>query len=292
MADPSNDSGALKDKALALDAWLNLGGKAAGVGALFFLLVAPSLIPLYNRFLFKSVKFNIMGNDFELVDVATSGKGVEIVEGRLKVSGIFVDTVYDTFTQQTATIKQLTDKNSELTNNLQAANSILAETKSRLDAANGRLATGATGLPDSHPASAAALATRINNLGADIDSQVNASQKLTEQATQVLRQNTPVAAAGFGIVFGGFATAEAAMEAVKQSGSIKSYVNPTILYHRQGMWRPVAYFGTRTAANIEMPDFTNTFAGAYVVDITSWCPAPSRIAVEKAGMAEQKDCNF
>jgi len=110
------------------------------------------------------------------------------------------------------------------------------------------------------------------------------------EAAKVIQQPDIAPAVGFGIVFGGDRTPEAAMDEVRKVNAATG--NPVILYHRQGWWRSVAYFGTTDAANRALPALKKLSSDAYVVDISKWCPTPERLSPETPTMAEQKDCGF
>lgn len=110
--------------------------------------------------------------------------------------------------------------------------------------------------------------------------------------SKVLDSLTSLPAVGFGIVFGADISPQSAMDEVKKAKTPPLSADPVFLYRRQGYWRSVAFFGTQSAANKQLPDFKGTWPGAYTVDISAWCPVPKLISAATADMVEQKDCQF
>jgi hypothetical protein len=272
----------------AIVAILNILMKFAGVIALAIIVFAPQQVPILKRFALKSSKINVLGQEIELVDVSLSGTAVQLTDdGKLVIGGVDANDVPDLLAKLRQTGEDLQTENTGLKKSVQQLKDLFDSTKKQLDEANAKLVSGSQGaVPAGDLTSQIAKATDYAN------QQLRSSAAASVEATKVIQQPDIAPAVGFGIVFGGDKTPEAAMDEVKKVADATG--NPVILYHRQGSWRSVAYFGTADAAARALPALKKVRPDAYVVDISKWCPTPERLSpeTETPKMAEQKDCGF
>jgi len=76
----------------------------------------------------------------------------------------------------------------------------------------------------------------------------------------------------WGIVFGGDTSEDAARDEIKRAQT--KNVSSLAIYFRQGSYRSVAMFGNKEEATRALGSLRGINAGAYVVELTTWCPSP------------------
>jgi len=80
----------------------------------------------------------------------------------------------------------------------------------------------------------------------------------------------------WGIVFGGDTSEDAARDEINRAKA--KNVSSLAIYLRQASYRSVAMFGNKKEASRALSQLRGINAGAYVVELTTWCPSPKRIA--------------
>ncbi len=266
----------LKYFADATGAWLNVVIRLAFAVALGIVIFAPQWMPILKRFMVKSSEINILGSKIEIVDVALTGDAIKLTDdGKILIAGMDPNEIPDRIARLEQAGRDLKAENDKLKSSAQSAAEQLQDL---IKKANQQ-------------------AVPASDLIAQIQKAIDAVRQLTdsspavgEQATIVLKEPDLAPAVGFGIVFGGDKTPDAAMDEVRKAKQISG--NPIILFKRQAFWRSVMFFGTRAAANDELPALQKKWADAYIVDISKWCPQPQRVSPETPTMAQQKDCGF
>ena len=294
----------LKDVADAADVSINVLIKVGLVALVGVILFFPHSMPILRRVVVKSSEINIEGVKLEVIDAALNGTGVDLTsDGRLTIGGVDVSTLPDQNAKLRQTVSDLTDQIAKLNGTIQQQQQLLTQANRDVVGAAGRVETPSLpppspGAAPNRPISPASppkvptaeeiLASAIQKSAAIARQDQASSAAASQRASEIVQQSTPLPGVGFGIVFGADSSPAAAMDEVK-----KVSADPVILYKRQGSWRSVAYFGTRKAANEDLPRIKSVKADAYIVDISSWCPSSVLIsAAPPPNMAEQKDCQF
>ncbi len=299
----------LKDFADASDVWINVLIKLTIAALIVMILFFPHNMPILRRVVVKSSEFNVEGVKFQVIDAALTGKGVEITDdGKLMIGGEDVSDFPDENAKLRQTVSDLNGQIAKLNDTITHQQQLLAQAGH--DLGDGKRTAeldspplGAAG--PSHPivgANPAApnlpakpdLASLIQELANTAKKEQTAAEAVATSAANYVKQSTlSLPGAGFGVVFGADKSPQAAMDEVQKVTRPPVSADPVILYKRQGWWRSVAYFGTRDAANGQLGGIKSIEPGAYVVDISSWCPTPILIsAAQPPGMVEQKDCQF
>ena len=281
-------------KALAeiLDAWFNLTVKMAIAASIGFLLFLPKQLPILSRFIVKKAEINILNTKIEFSDVSAIGPSVKITDdGRLLIAGEDVNDLADRKAQIEQTANNLKSENGGLTTNIKKMEGLLKETQTKLDDANRQLQAAAIRLPEIKPLETSALDSLVKAALADVTNQIDSSAKVAFQADTLLSEKKAAPAVGFGIVFSGDKTPEAAMDEVRKAQKIADG-RAIIIYKRQGFWRSVAYYGTRAAADGDIGGFRKLWPDSYTVSIASWCPSPAYVNDATKDMVQEKDCGF
>ena len=287
----------LKDVADAADVSINVLIKVGLVALVGVILFFPYSMPILRRVVVKSSEINIEGVKLEVIDAALNGTGVDLTsDGRLTIGGVDVSTLPDQNAKLRQTVSDLTDQIAKLNGTIQQQQQLLTQANRDVVGAAGRVETpslpppspGAApnrpispAPPPKVPTAEEILASAIQKSAAIARQDQASSAAASQRASEIVQQSTSLPGVGFGIVFGAELSPAAAMDEVK-----KVSADPVILYKRQGSWRSVAYFGTRKAANEDLPRIKSVKADAYIVDI-SLCPAqfsvPIRSGAEHGG---------
>jgi len=282
-----------KETADAADAWFNILLKLTGLAALILIVFFPHSAPILSRFVVKSSQINILGQQIQVVDTALIGKSVQLTDdGKLLVSGVDVNDMADFSAKLQQSIKDLKDQNSDLAQKVESQTALLSEATQQRDEANRRLVALSATAPLAKPVATAELDTSIDKAKQEIQLQIDAANATAQQASKLVKLGDAVPGVGFGLVFSGDSSPAAAMDEVNKATRPPISAIPVFIYKRLGSWRSVAYYGTRAEAAKQLPAFKANWPTAYVVDIASWCPTPTRISLETKEMAELKDCGF
>jgi hypothetical protein len=95
---------------------------------------------------------------------------------------------------------------------------------------------------------------------------LTANEQFVERA-----QNTMDTGGKWGVVFGGDATLEGAMDEIK-SEAPRYGINGATIYHRQGSFRSVLVQNSRDEAQAALAKAKQRRSDSYVVNISNWCP--------------------
>jgi hypothetical protein len=276
----------------------------------FLLVFEPNRLAILQRFIVKTAHFTILGQDFDVIDAQTFPAGVEVKDGKLLVSGVYVDQISDTLAQKDQKIQDLTKTVGQIGETAASIKTALAEAIRQRDEAKGELATlvgsaasGAKPIVGSSPTDSAApspthspvsgngLINSVDALVVSLDRQVAVASKQTQSYAQSVQTTNALPGTGYGVVISGDVDASQAEfeagKARKLSGD-----RPILIYHRVGSWRTVAYYGTQSAAQNDLALYKGQWPTAYVVSIANWCPNPRLIAAATPTSSEQKDCGF
>jgi len=260
--------------------------RIAAVVAVVFIVFAPQDIPILRRFAVKSSKINVLGQEIELVDISLTSSAVEITkDGKLLIAGMDANDVPDQIAKLRQTGADLKTQNDNLKQSVDQLTALFDATKKQLDDANAKLQAGGAG-----PVPTADLNSQISAVTKFADQQLKTAALAQAAASDVLRQAEASASPAFGIVFGGDASPQAAMDEVKKVTKSNNF--PVSLYKRQGSWRSVATFPSNAAARDALPEVKKVRGDAYLVDLSKWCPSPSSISAAVNGIAAQFDCGF
>jgi chromosome segregation ATPase len=91
----------------------------------------------------------------------------------------------------------------------------------------------------------------------------------TAAAVENLPSDTPTGSARFAIIFGGYPTNAAALDAAARSNR-----GNAVVYLRQGAFRTALQYSSEAAASADLSEARKLSAQAYVVNLASWCPKP------------------
>jgi len=280
--------------AQAARTWVDVLIRVLIVAAVAVVLVWPSAFPVLKRFALTSGKVNIMGSEFDIVELALF-KGVTVDGGKLLLQGVDVNTLYDSNQQLIQANKDFATQNADLKTQLDRTAALLEQVKQQRDDANQQLVALQSAQHPARPIDTAHLDTQIAAVQLStkqlesVTSAVKIAAQVAQMATQQAAETggtTPPAA----IVFGAVKDRDKAAENAAKARDITDA--PIALYARGGFVRTVAGFPSREDAIKILPKFHEIWDDAYVVDTRAWCPAAVVTAAGTDSTPSQIDCKF